>query len=233
MKFGVAFALQNYTDWDRFFALERGEEVGPPAVSDYRIWTEQVALADLVEPLGFDSLWSMEQHAAPYLMVCDPTQFLTYFAARTKHIRLGTMVVVLPWHDAIRVCEDVSVLDIVSGGRFILGVGRGVAKIEFDAFRVDMNQTRDLLIDNIKAIRMGLEEGYIELDGAVVKQPRALTDDDFVVKRGLGAGDRIGAARRYQAGLWRDDEAGELVAGLEWERGRLTLRAGSNYVVLW
>jgi alkanesulfonate monooxygenase SsuD/methylene tetrahydromethanopterin reductase-like flavin-dependent oxidoreductase (luciferase family) len=66
------------------------------------------------------------------------------------------------------------VLDAISGGRFILGVGRGVAKIEFDAFKVDMNQTRDLLIDNIKAIRMGLEQGYIELDGRVLKQPRAL-----------------------------------------------------------
>jgi alkanesulfonate monooxygenase SsuD/methylene tetrahydromethanopterin reductase-like flavin-dependent oxidoreductase (luciferase family) len=143
-------------------------------VRDAEVYATEYRMADRAEALGFDSLWGVEHHINGYAMCPDPLKFLTYFAARTKTIRLGTMVVVAPWHDAIRVCEDVSVLDTISGGRFILGMGRGVAKIEFDAFKVDMNQTRDLLIDNIKAVRMGLEEGYIELDGRVLKQPRAM-----------------------------------------------------------
>jgi alkanesulfonate monooxygenase SsuD/methylene tetrahydromethanopterin reductase-like flavin-dependent oxidoreductase (luciferase family) len=146
---------------------------GDPAC-DAAVYATEYRMADRAEALGFDSLWSVEHHINGYAMCPDPLKFLTYFAGRTTRLRLGTMVVVLPWHDAIRVCEDVSVLDAVSGGRFILGVGRGVAKIEFDAFKVDMNQTRDLLIDNIAAIRMGLEQGYIELDGRVLKQPRAM-----------------------------------------------------------
>jgi alkanesulfonate monooxygenase SsuD/methylene tetrahydromethanopterin reductase-like flavin-dependent oxidoreductase (luciferase family) len=115
VKFGVAFAFQNYSDWDRFLALEQGEEVGPPAVSDYQIWSEQVALAELVEPMGFDSLWTMEQHAAPYLMVCDPTQFLTYFAARTRRIDFGSMITVLPWHNPMRLAEQLVMLQYVMG----------------------------------------------------------------------------------------------------------------------
>jgi alkanesulfonate monooxygenase SsuD/methylene tetrahydromethanopterin reductase-like flavin-dependent oxidoreductase (luciferase family) len=83
------------------------------------------------------------------------------------------MVVVMPWHHPIRVAEDVSVLDHVSGGRTILGVGRGVAKREFDAFGVDQNNSRALLVEGIEALKMGLEEGRIEYQGTVVRQPFA------------------------------------------------------------
>jgi alkanesulfonate monooxygenase SsuD/methylene tetrahydromethanopterin reductase-like flavin-dependent oxidoreductase (luciferase family) len=146
-----------------------GDQAGDAATiaMDYR-------LADRAEALGFDSLWSVEHHFDAYEICPDPLNFLTWFAARTSRIRLGTMVVVLPWHDPIRLCEDVSVLDSVSNGRLILGVGRGVAKTEFDGFRIDMNLTRDILIDHVHAIRMGLETGAIEYDGKALKQPRAL-----------------------------------------------------------
>ena len=145
MKFGIAFAFQNYTDWDRFYALERGEEVGPPAEPDYKIWQEGVALADMVEPLGFDSLWTMEQHAAPYLMICDPTQFLTYMAGRTKHIDFGSMITVLPWHNPIRLAEQITMLQYVLGPerKYFLGVGRGLARRNFNAMGVDMDTSRE------------------------------------------------------------------------------------------
>jgi alkanesulfonate monooxygenase SsuD/methylene tetrahydromethanopterin reductase-like flavin-dependent oxidoreductase (luciferase family) len=81
------------------------------------------------------------------------------------------MVVVAPWHDPIRVAEDTSVLDHISGGRNILGIGRGVAKIEFDGFKLDMNQSRQMLIENTQAVQMGLETGAIEYDGEVIHQP--------------------------------------------------------------
>jgi alkanesulfonate monooxygenase SsuD/methylene tetrahydromethanopterin reductase-like flavin-dependent oxidoreductase (luciferase family) len=137
---------------------------------DAGVYAAEYAMADKAEALGFDSLWGVEHHFNGYAMCPDPLKFLTYFAGRTQKIKLGTMVVVAPWHDAVRVAEDSSVLDHVSGGRNILGIGRGVAKIEFDGFRLDMNQSRQLLIENIQATQMGLEKGYIEFDGEVVKQ---------------------------------------------------------------
>jgi alkanesulfonate monooxygenase SsuD/methylene tetrahydromethanopterin reductase-like flavin-dependent oxidoreductase (luciferase family) len=143
---------------------------GDPAL-DAGVYATEYAMSDKAEALGFDSLWGVEHHFNGYAMCPDPLKFLTYFAGRTQRIKLGTMVVVAPWHDAVRVAEDCSVLDIVSGGRNILGIGRGVAKIEFDGFRLDMNQSRQLLIENITAVQMGLETGAIELDGEVVKQP--------------------------------------------------------------
>src|SRR4051794_18913219 len=112
-------------------------------VTDEEVWLDELRLADLAEPLGFDSLWSVEHHFTSYTMSPDVLQLLTYFAGRTTNIGLGSMVVVLPWHDPVRVAEQVSVLDIVSGGRVVLGLGRGLGRIEFEGLRVPMDEARE------------------------------------------------------------------------------------------
>ncbi len=146
---------------------------GDPA-GDKAVYKTEYELADRVEGLGFDSLWSVEHHFNGYAMCPDPLQFLSYFAGRTKHVKLGTMVTVAPWRDPIRIAETCSVLDEISDGRLILGIGRGVAKTEFDGFRVDMNTSRQLLVETTEAALMGLETGQIEYDGEVIKQGRVL-----------------------------------------------------------
>jgi alkanesulfonate monooxygenase SsuD/methylene tetrahydromethanopterin reductase-like flavin-dependent oxidoreductase (luciferase family) len=171
VKFGVAFAFQNYSDWDRFLALERGEDVGPPAVSDYQIWSEQVALAELVEPLGFDALWTMEQHAAPYLMVCDPTQFLTYFAARTSRIGFGSMITVLPWHNPIRLAEQITMLQYILGPDrpYYLGVGRGLARRNFHAMGVDMDTSRERFNEVLDILQLAFTQELFSYEGQFFK----------------------------------------------------------------
>ncbi len=140
--------------------------------SDYDVYRHELPMGDLAEPLGFDSLWSVEHHFDDYTMCPDVLQFLSYYAGRTKNIQLGSMVVVLPWHDPIRVAEQVSVVDHYSNGRVILGLGRGVARIEFDGFRVPLGESRERFIEYATMILEGLEKGYIEYDGKYVKQPR-------------------------------------------------------------
>ena len=112
------------------------------ALSDHQIYLNELALADLAEPLGFESIWGVEHHFTDYTMCPDVLQFLSYMAGRTQHVQLGSMVVVLPWHDPMRVAEQVSMLDHLSGGRMILGLGRGAGKVEFDGFRLDMGDSR-------------------------------------------------------------------------------------------
>ena len=70
---------------------------------DYAVWQDELALVDLIEPLGFDSVWATEHHITDYIMCPDPVQFLAYAAGRTTTAKLGTMVVVLPWRDPFRV----------------------------------------------------------------------------------------------------------------------------------
>jgi len=140
-------------------------------ISDYEVYKNEIRLADLAEPLGFDSLWSVEHHFTDYTMVPDVLQFLTYMAGRTKKIKLGSMVVVLPWHDPMRVAEQVAMLDNMSDGRLILGLGRGAGLVEFEGFRVPMGESRDRFIEGAEMLLTGLERGYCEYNGKMYQQP--------------------------------------------------------------
>src|SRR5260370_34174641 len=97
--------------------------------SDASVVAEHLALGDLAEPLGFDSLFGLEHHFTGYAMSPAPTQLLAYYAGRTKRISLGSAVIVLPWHDPIRVAEQIALLDIMCGGEGVFGFGRGAARV--------------------------------------------------------------------------------------------------------
>jgi alkanesulfonate monooxygenase SsuD/methylene tetrahydromethanopterin reductase-like flavin-dependent oxidoreductase (luciferase family) len=140
--------------------------------NDREVYRNELHLGDLAEPFGFDSLWGVEHHFTDYTMCPDVLQYLTYFAGRTQRIRLGSMVVVLPWHHPMRVAEQVSMLDHMSNGRLILGIGRGVARVEFGGFGVDQNNSRDMFVEFGQMILEGLERGYCEFDGRIIKQER-------------------------------------------------------------
>ncbi len=141
-------------------------------ISDREVYREELRLAELTEPLGFDSIWSVEHHFTDYTMCPDVLQFLTYMAGRSRRLALGSMVVVLPWHDPLRVAEEVSMLDAISDGRLILGLGRWAGKVEFDGFRLPMDESRDRFVESAQMLLRGLESGYVEFDGRYVKQPR-------------------------------------------------------------
>ncbi len=141
--------------------------------ADREVYRNELRLADLAEPLGFESIWGVEHHFTDYTMCPDVLQFLTYMAGRTTRARLGSMVVVLPWHDPLRVAEEVSMLDNISDGRLILGLGRGAGKVEFDGFRMPMDESRERFVESAEMLLRGLETGYCEYQGRFVRQPRA------------------------------------------------------------
>ncbi len=169
MRFGMGFFHPNYSDWDRFLALEAGaspEEVGEMKVPDATVLQEQMALADLVEPLGFDTLWAFEQHAAPYLMMPDPNQYLSYYAGRTRRIDVGAMIVVLTWHNPFRVAEQVSMLQHHLAGRYyFLGVGRGLARRNFDAMNVPIDESRERFFECLDILQLAFTQEMFSFDG--------------------------------------------------------------------
>lgn len=142
------------------------------ARSDYEVYRHELRLAALAEPLGFDSVWSVEHHFTDYTMCPDVLQFLTYVAGLTRRVRLGSMVVVLPWHDPLRVAEQIAMLDHISDGRLLLGLGRGAGKVEFDGFRLAMDDSRQRFVESAEMLLRALESGYAEYEGTFVKQPR-------------------------------------------------------------
>ncbi|RPI44133.1 MAG: LLM class flavin-dependent oxidoreductase [Betaproteobacteria bacterium] len=106
----------------------------------YNDFIEYIRAADR---LGFESAFLVEHHFTGQGQLSASLNLLSYLAACTKRIRLGTAVVVLPWHNPALLAEQVATLDVLSGGRVELGVGRGYRKAEFDAFCVPMDEAWD------------------------------------------------------------------------------------------
>jgi alkanesulfonate monooxygenase SsuD/methylene tetrahydromethanopterin reductase-like flavin-dependent oxidoreductase (luciferase family) len=119
-------------------------------------------MAKTADRIGFDTVWTIEHHFTPYTMVTNPLQVLTYLAGVTQKVDLGTMVVVLPWHNPVRVAEDVNMLDALLGDRrLILGVGRGLGRREFAGLNVDQNESRGRFDESLTILRQLLAKGEI------------------------------------------------------------------------
>src|SRR5439155_1426724 len=101
-----------------------------------------------------------------------PTQLLAYYAGRTKRLVLGTAVIVLPWHDPVRVAEQIALLDIMSGGRCLFGFGRGAASVEYAGFRVPMEEARPRFVEAARVVVKALTDEVFEWDGEFFKIPR-------------------------------------------------------------
>jgi alkanesulfonate monooxygenase SsuD/methylene tetrahydromethanopterin reductase-like flavin-dependent oxidoreductase (luciferase family) len=156
MDVGILLIFQNYQG--------RG--------SDDEMVRAQMRLADLAEPLGFDVLWPPEHHFTDYSACPDNVQFLSWLAGRTSRIKLGTGAVIVPWNDPLRVAEKIAFLDHLSGGRAVLGLGRGLARVEYTHFGIDMASSRERFDEGARMIIDGLEKGFVEGDGPFYPQVR-------------------------------------------------------------
>ncbi len=141
-------------------------------LSDAAVLAEHMALGDLAEPLGFDSLFALEHHFTGYAMSPAPTQLLSYYAGRTRRITLGTAVIVLPWHDPVRVAEEIALLDIISGGRCLFGFGRGAASAEYAGFRIPMDEARPRFVEAAQIVVKALSHEVFDWEGEFFKIPR-------------------------------------------------------------
>jgi len=141
-------------------------------LTDAEAYRRDLDLAARAEAVGFDSVWTSEHHFSDYQLTSQQLMFLSWVAGQTSTVKLGTMVTVLPWNDPVRVAEGFSVLDHLSGGRAIFGIGRGLGRIEFDGFRVEMAESRRRFTEYAPSILNALESGVMECDGELHKQPR-------------------------------------------------------------
>ncbi|MGZ0187786.1 MAG: LLM class flavin-dependent oxidoreductase [Alphaproteobacteria bacterium] len=141
-------------------------------VSDEQAYDEEIKLALQAADAGFDALWAVEHHHHDYSFCPDNIQLMTHLAALRPNIDVGTAAVILPWNDPLRVAEKVSMIDHFTNGRFRLGIGRGLARREFEAFRVNMDESRERFDEAAAMIVSALETGWMEGEGPHYKQPR-------------------------------------------------------------
>ncbi|MFT7646772.1 MAG: alkanesulfonate monooxygenase SsuD [Candidatus Poriferisodalaceae bacterium] len=167
MQVGATIFCQNYADWDRYEAEERGSDVpARPETADRSILFEEIEIAKQADRSGFDSVWTIEHHFTPYTMVTNPLQLLTYLAGVTENVDLGTMVVVLPWHNPVRIAEDIVMLDSLLGDRSVIaGVGRGLGRREYGGLGIDQNEARGRFDESIEVLTELLSTGRCSYDG--------------------------------------------------------------------
>ena len=99
-------------------------------------------------------------------------ELLSWAAARTRRIRLATGAVIVPWNDPLRVAEKVALLDHLSGGRAVLGLGRGLARREYAGFGIEMGESRARFDEAARMIIDALDTGFVEGAGPHYPQPR-------------------------------------------------------------
>ena len=98
-------------------------------------------------------MFMVEHHFTGHGQVSASMTLLAYLAAKTKNIRLGTAVVVLPWHNPVLIAEQAATLDLLTGGRFDFGVGKGYRKSEFDGFCISMDEAGERFDEAMEIIR--------------------------------------------------------------------------------
>jgi alkanesulfonate monooxygenase SsuD/methylene tetrahydromethanopterin reductase-like flavin-dependent oxidoreductase (luciferase family) len=121
------------------------------------VLSETMDLFLAAERLGFDSVWVAQHHFGPLVgTLPSPLPFLAAVAARTRWIRLGTAVVILPLEHPVRLAEDAAVVDLLSGGRLELGLGSGTDPGVFTALGYDPERRRELMGDGLRVLLAGL-----------------------------------------------------------------------------
>ena len=121
-----------------------GDSLGYKRYIDYVLTAEE---------LGYHSLFVVEHHFTGVGQVSASLNFLSYLAGRTSRMRLGTAVVVLPWHNPALLAEQVATLDLVSDGRFDFGVGKGYRETEFAGFCIPIEEATDRFDETMDFLR--------------------------------------------------------------------------------
>src|SRR5262245_42053065 len=150
MEFGLLYDFRNPRRWER------------PAAELYAELLEQIVYA---EQLGFDSVWLTEHHFVEDGYTPSLLPLAAAIAAKTSRIRIGTWVLLLPLHNALRVAEDAATVDILSNGRLDLGLGQGYRLEELAAFGVDRRDRGRIMDEGVELIRRAWTEERVTFQG--------------------------------------------------------------------
>jgi len=137
--------------FDLFFELSNPPQLG---LSEAEVYAETLAQVELADRLGYGCAWLVEHHFLRGYSHCSkPELVLAAAAARTRAIRLGHAIVPLPLHHPVHVAERLATLDVLSGGRLEVGIGRGFSPQEYAAFGADMAASRALCDEGLAILR--------------------------------------------------------------------------------
>ena len=151
-----------------FFSLMPHRDLARPPKA---IYDDTVALVQIADQGGFDIAWFAEHHFGNYCMCPSPLVMAAHCAAVTDRIQLGAAVLVLPLYHPMRVIQELGMVDMLSDGRLVIGLGSGYQTYEFDRFGVELKENWAMTHEFMDILEMALDEGSVTYDGAYYKVP--------------------------------------------------------------
>src|SRR5260370_22172027 len=143
----------------------------PSMRSSQEIYSRALDIAQAAETLGFGNVWLAEHHFSTCGYLSRPAQLATYIAAKTTRLRVGTAVIVVPLHHPLVIAEEIATLDLLSGGRLDVGLGRGYQHYEFERFGLELESGRARWEESIDVILKSFEGRPFSYDGKLFKIP--------------------------------------------------------------
>lgn len=139
--------------------------VGEAGMSDAQLYAEVLADAKLGQSLGYDSAWMLEHHFSDYFPTPSPLLFMANIAPQCPGLGFGAAVLVTPWYHPVRLAGEIAMLSNLCSGNLYLGLGRGTAKLEYDAFDMDMEEARGRFKDCYEILKRGLTGETFSYEG--------------------------------------------------------------------
>ena len=143
-----------------------------------QLYADRLAIAEAYDRAGFYGYHVAEHHTTPLGAAASPALIFAALAQRTKTLRFGPMVYLLPFYHPLRLIEEVCMLDQMSGGRFQLGVGRGVSLYETAAYGLDFAKTQAMYHEAFQVLLKGLDVGRADVRGRVLQVRQAADDPE-------------------------------------------------------
>ncbi len=133
----------------------------PPWIAEPDVYRLEMDRLEMADRMGYDEVWIPEQHFTPYCLTGDPFVLVTHAAGRTKRVRIGIAVVNLSFAHPLRLAEQGAIVDILTGGRVDIGIGRGYQPIQYPVFGVSMEDTRERFDETLNVLtRAWTEERF-------------------------------------------------------------------------
>ena len=146
--------------------------VGEPGLDDRALYAEIIADCKTGQALGYDSAWMLEHHFSDYFPTPSPLLTMAHAAAHCPGLGFGSAVLVAPWYNPVRLVSEIAMLSNLCTGELHLGLGRGTAKMEYDAFDIDMAEARDRYRECFDVLRLGVSGAPFTYDGEYVRLRR-------------------------------------------------------------
>ena len=137
----------------------------PSGRPSQEVFGRGVEIAQTADELGFDSIWCAEHHFSTYGYLSRPLMMANHIAAKTKQIRVGSAVVVLPLHHPLVVAEEIATADILSGGRLDVGLGRGYQPYEFQRLGHNLDESRARFEEAVDILMLAFQGEPFSYDG--------------------------------------------------------------------